>query len=105
MLGRRRLTVGNVRNNHINLSEFLNTFPKDQRDWRKNKSYGAPRKIEIDWGGPQPILIDIDGSKAIFRGRGWVRRFFEASKAKEGDYVLITETATYKVSVRLERGE
>lgn len=104
VLGRSRLTGGNVRNNHIILSKFLNAFPQDVIGG-KNKSDLAPRQIEIDWGGPQPILTDIDGSKSIFRGRGWVRRFFEASRAQEGDYVVITETATYKVSVRLERGE
>jgi hypothetical protein len=104
VLGRSRLKGANVRNNHINLSTFLNAFPQEVIGGR-NKSDVAPRQIEIDWGGPKPILTDIDGSKSIFRGRGWVRRFFEASQAQEGDFVLVTQTAPYKVSVRLERGD
>lgn len=101
-LGRSRLTGGNVRNNRISLSRILNAFPQDVIGG-KNKSEAAPRQIEIDWGGPQPVLTDIDGSKSIFRGRGWVRRFFAASGAQEGDYVVITQTASYKVSLQLER--
>ncbi|WP_106744678.1 hypothetical protein [Yoonia maritima] len=101
-LGRSHLTGGNIRNNHINLSRVLNAFPQDVIGG-KNKSEAAPRQIEIDWGGPQPVLTDIDGSKSIFRGRGWVRRFFAASGAQEGDYVVIVQTASYKVSLRLER--
>lgn len=101
-LGRSHLTGGNIRNNHINLSRILNAFPQNVIGG-KNKSEAAPRQIEIDWGGPQPVLTDIDGSKSIFRGRGWVRRFFAASGAQEGDYVVIVQTASYKVSLLLER--
>ncbi|WP_165802820.1 hypothetical protein [Pelagivirga sediminicola] len=92
----------NVRNNHINLSKFMDAFPQDVIGG-KNKSEAAPRQIEIDWGGPQHVVTDIDGSKSIFRGRRWVRRFLAASDAQEGDIVVLTETAPYKLSVRLER--
>lgn len=102
LLGRSRLTGGNVRNNHINLSKFMDAFPQDVIGG-KNKTEAAPRQIEIDWGGPQHVVTDIDGSKSIFRGRGWIRRFLAASDAQEGDIVVLAETAPYKLSVRLER--
>lgn len=102
ILGRSQLTGGNIRNNHINLSKYIDAFAQDVIGG-KNKADAAPRQMEIDWGGPQQVLTDIDGSKSIFRARGWVRRFFTSSGAQEGDVVVITETAPYKVSVNLER--
>jgi hypothetical protein len=104
ILGRSHLSGGNVRNNHINLSKILNAFPHDVIGGT-NKAEAAARQLQIDWGGPQSVMTDIDGSKSIFRGRGWVRRFFEASDAQEGDVVVITETAPYHISVQLERNE
>lgn len=102
VLGRSRLSGGNVRNNHINLSSFLNAFPQDAIGGR-NKSEAAPRQLQIDWGGPQHVITDIDGTKAIFRGRGWVRRFFSAANAQEGNIVIVTQTSPYSLIVRLER--
>lgn len=102
VLGRSRLTGGNVRNDHINLSQFLDAFPQDVIGGR-NKAEAAIRQVRIDWGGPQPVMTDIDRTKSIFRGRGWVRRFLSASDAHEGDVVIVTETAPYQISVRLER--
>ncbi len=102
IIGRSRLSGGNIRNDHINLSIFLDAFPADVIGG-KNKDDVAPRQIVIDWGGPQPVATDIDGTKSIFRKRGWVRRFFASSGAQEDDVVIITETAPYRISVRLER--
>ncbi|MFC3167727.1 hypothetical protein [Paracoccus fontiphilus] len=101
ILGRTRLTGGNIRNSHINLSKLLNMFPEDAIGG-KNKTEAAPRQIRVEWGGPQHVITDIDGSKFIFRSRGWVRRFFEASQAKEGDIVVVTETAPYHINVSIE---
>jgi len=101
ILGRSRLTGGNVRNNHINLSKLMDAFEQDVIGG-KNKADAAPRQIQIDWGGPEYVLTDIDGSKSIFRARGWVRQFFTASGAQEGDVVILIKTAPYKIYVRLE---
>ncbi len=100
-LGRSTLSGGNIRNNHIKLAPVMHTFPGDVIGG-SNKSEAAPRRLEIDWGGPETIMTDIDGAKSIFRSRGWVRRFFVASGAREGSIVVFTETAPYRISIRLE---
>ena len=101
VLGRSVLSGGNIRNNHMKLASFLHAFPRDVIGGA-NKNEAAPRQLEIDWGGPSTVLTDIDGSKSIFRARGWVRRFFAASGAREGDTVIIAETGPYRISVQIE---
>lgn len=101
-IGRSVLSGGNIRNSHIKLAPLMHALPQDVIGG-SNKSQIAPRRLEIDWGGPEPVMTDIDGTKSIFRARGWVRRFFEASGAREHDIVIFTETAPYRISVRLER--
>lgn len=103
MLGRSVLSGGNLRNSHMKLASLMHAFPRDVIGG-SNKSDAAPRHLEIDWGGPETVMTDIDGTKSIFRARGWVRRFFAASEAREDDIVVFTETAPYRISVRLERG-
>jgi hypothetical protein len=102
VLGQSVLSGGNIRNHHIKLSPILAAFPCDVIGG-KNKSEVAPRSLVIDWGGPDLVTTDIDGSKCIFRARGWVRRFFEASRAQEGDVVIFSETAPYRVAISLSR--
>jgi hypothetical protein len=103
-LGQSVLSGGNIRNNHIKLSPLMHAFPRDVVGG-SNKAEAAPRRLEIDWGGPELATTDIDGTKSIFRSRGWVRRFFEASGAEEGDIVVFTEIAPYRIGVRLARDE
>jgi len=102
VLGRSNLSGGNIRNNHFYLTDFIDRFPRDTIGGR-NRSEAASREISIDWGGPQPVLSDIDASKRMFRRRGWVGQFFEASDAREGDSVIVTISSPYHVRVRLER--
>ena len=104
ILGQSVLSGGNIRNNHIKLSPLMHTFPRDVIGG-SNKAEAAPRRLEIDWGGPELSTTDIDGTKSIFRSRGWVLRFFEASGAEEGDIVVFTEIAPYRIGVRLDRGK
>ncbi|MFD0860089.1 ASCH domain-containing protein [Roseovarius aquimarinus] len=101
VLGRSVLSGGNIRNNHIKLASLMSAFPRDVIGG-SNKAEAAPRRLEIDWGGPETAKTDIDGTKSIFRARGWVRRFFAAAGAHEHDTVVFTETAPYRISVRLQ---
>lgn len=101
VLGQSVLSGGNIRNNHIKLASLMHAFPNDVIGG-SNKTEVAPRRLTIDWGGPETVVTDIDGTKSIFRARGWVRRFFAASEAREGDTVTFTETAPYRISLRLE---
>ncbi|MCA1335464.1 hypothetical protein [Pseudooceanicola marinus] len=102
LLGKSVLSGGNIRNNHMKMSSLMPAFPRDVIGG-SNKAQAAPRHLEIDWGGPETTRTDIDGTKSIFRARGWVRRFFAMSEARAGDLVIFTETAPYRISVRLER--
>jgi hypothetical protein len=101
ILGRTRLTGGNLRNNHFYVRKFLEKFPADSIGG-SNKNAAAPREIAVDWGGPSPVMTDIDRTKGMFRKRGWVGQFFEASGASEGDTVVVTSAAPYQVHVRVE---
>lgn len=102
LLGRSLITGGNLRNNHFYIGEFLDKFPADSIGG-SNKQEAAPREITVDWGGPAPITTDIDRTKRMFRKRGWVRHFFLASGASEGDAVVVMSSKPYRVHVRVER--
>ena len=98
------LTDGNIRNHHFYLRGQLHRFPDDAIGG-SNKASAAERALTIDWGGPEPVETDIDGSpsKQFFRKRAWIRRFFEANGAKAGDTVLVEETGPYRYRVRMQR--
>ncbi len=103
ILGRSILSGGNIRNNHIKLAPLVHAFPREVIGGA-NKAEAASRNLEIDWGGPETARSDIDRTKSIFRARAWVRRFFTATGAREGDAVVFAETGPCRISVRLERG-
>lgn len=103
VIGRSRLSTGNLNNNHFYLTDFLNAFPSDTIGG-KNADQAAEGSLTIEWGGPTPEISDIDLSKRMFRKRGWVRKFFAASGAKEGDIVVVSLIAPYHVHVGLELG-
>jgi len=101
LLGRSRLSGGNLRNNHFYLTDFMNDFPADIIGGR-NRHEAAAREVTVDWGGPNLVMTDIDHTKRMFRARGWVRQFFAASGAREGDFVVVTSPSPYQVRVRVE---
>lgn len=102
VLGRSRLTEGNINNNHFYLKGFLDAFPADTIGGT-NANQAAARALTIDWGGPIPETTDIDLSKRMFRKRGWVRKFFAASGARAGDTVVVCSIGPYHMHVRIER--
>ena len=101
VIGRSRLTEGNLNNNHFYLKDFLDAFPADTIGG-SNADQAAGRTLTIEWGGATPGISDIDISKKMFRKRGWVRKFFAASSAREGDTVVVSLIAPYHVHVGLE---
>lgn len=101
VIGRSRLSSGNLNNNHFYLTDFLHAFPSDTIGG-KNSEQAAAGSLTIEWGGPAPEISDIDFSKRMFRKRGWVRKFFAASGAKEGDIVVVSLIFLYFVHVGLE---
>jgi hypothetical protein len=97
-----RLTEGNIRHNHFYLRDFIQRFPSDLIGG-SNKAARAPKEAIIDWGGPSPATTDIDGEKQFFRGRGWIKQFYESNGARPGDWVLVEETGPYRYTVRLKK--
>lgn len=48
-------------------------------------------------------MTDIDGTKKIFRARGWIRSFFERTGARPGDRVHFEQTGPHAYRVSLSR--
>jgi len=90
------LTAGNVRQNHLYISEHLDFFPPDivGASRLNSEDDACPVAIHLDGLG-ETIETDI-GSDAksgkprrMFRKRDWVRRFIEHHKLQEGDVLAI----------------
>jgi len=88
------LTAGNIRNSHIYLRDVFHHFPDDAIGG-SNRHEKAARELTVDWGGASPARTDLDGSKKLFRGRGWIKAFFESNDAAESDKVRIEEISPY----------
>jgi len=69
------LTQGNIDHNHIYLREFFDRFPKDVIGG-SSKRQSAGREITICWEGGVQVATDLDGTKKLFRARGWIEAFF-----------------------------
>lgn len=98
-IGTSEITQGNIDNNHIYLRSFLTCFPQDAIGG-SSKSEAARREVLVDWGGPDLVSTDLDGTKKFFRKRSWIRAFFAQNGIRAGDVVAIDEIApfTYRVS-------
>ena len=92
------LTLGNLRNNSINVRKIVDCFPKH--------SIGGPTKLEaadpltlILHDGPT-IETDIVGCKGILRYRIW-GTWFKKHGAKPGDRIVFTpiDETTYFVAI------
>lgn len=102
VIGEVTITDGNIANNHIYLRSFFDRFPADAVGG-SNKANVARRELTINWGGPEPVVTDLDGSKKFFRARGWIGAFYKLNRAKAGDRVLVEQTAPYRYEVRLQK--
>jgi len=102
LVAQTQLTGGNIRNNHFHLRGHVHRFPDDLIGG-SNRHERAPKEASIDWGGGVDTLTDIDGEKQFFRGRGWIRQFFEKTGAEPGDRVLVEETGPYRYKVSLKK--
>lgn len=104
IIGKTTLTSGNIKNNHIYLQEFFNAFPQDVIGG-SNTAAAASRTISVDWGGDKAVVTDLDGTKKLFRKRGWVRKFVERTSAVAGNTVVVEMHGPYQYRVTLERGD
>lgn len=94
---------GNVRNHHINLRGALGLFPADCLGGSNVETAGAAIDLHI---GSEKVETDIDETKAIFREREAIRRFFENEHIEEGDLVLIqrVDARNFEISKASKRG-
>lgn len=102
LVAQTQLTGGNIRNNNFHLRGHVHRFPDDLIGG-SNRHERAPKEASIDWGGGVDMRTDIDGEKQFFRGRGWIRQFFEKTGAEPGDWVLVEETGPYRYKVSLKK--
>lgn len=91
------ITAGNLKNNHIYLSGCMELFPNDVIGG-SDRARAAPRTVQVRWGS-EVVDTDIDGSKCIFRRRGWVRRFFAETRIADGEKVLLEQEGEYAYRV------
>jgi site-specific DNA-methyltransferase (cytosine-N4-specific) len=102
-----RVTAGNLRQSHIYVRGHLDFFPPE--------CLGASRKAN---GAGKPIQITLDGiaevvstdlattssngkPRGFFRGRHWVRKFFQYHKVVAGDILALErlDRTRYRLSV------
>ncbi|GAA4531761.1 hypothetical protein GCM10023174_23670 [Chelativorans composti] len=102
VIGRTELSQGNLNNNHFYLGKFFDRFPKDAVGG-SNKAAKAPREVSVSWEGGPVIHTDLDGTKKMFRQRGWVGTFLRLHNARAGDFVVVEAEGPYRYRVRIER--
>ncbi|WP_417524084.1 3'-5' exonuclease [Marinovum sp.] len=102
VIGKAKLTEGNIKNNHIYLRDFFNAFPADVVGG-SNMETAARKTISVEWGGGSVAITDLDGKKKIFRKRGWIREFFARTGANAGDTVLVETVGPYSYKVTVQR--
>ena len=97
------VTGGNLRNHHLDLRGVFGLFPDDCLGGSNKAEMGHEIEIRI---GSDVVQTDIDQSKAIFRNRSAIRRFFEAESLQEGDLVLIERISdrSFALSKASKRG-
>jgi hypothetical protein len=96
------ISDGNIRNGHIYLRHVLNFFPADAIGG-SNAGSASLKTIDVTFEPGSTIKSDIAGDKRFLRERGAVREFFEKSRAKSGDRVLISKIGPRKFRFELVR--
>lgn len=96
------LTQGNLNNNHFYLTSCLAMFPADSIGGSNIKTR-ASRLLQITPRGDEALETDIDGTKNIFRKRGWVGEMFRREDAGLGDLVCIKQSQEGIYEIWLEK--
>ena len=102
IIGEIVVTEGNITHNHMYLRSIFDKFPANAVGG-SNKASAAKQDLTVDWGGPEPVITDLDGQKKFFRARGWVGAFYKLNRARAGDKVRIEEIAPYRFRVSVVR--
>lgn len=102
VLGEVEITQANIDYSHIYLRGFFDQFPADAIGGT-NKASIAPRQVSVDYGGGEPVMTDLDGSKKFFRNRALAREFFVRHSARAGDFAVLERLAPYQYRIRLRK--
>lgn len=97
------VTGGNLRNDHLYLRGAFGLFPDDCLGGSSKTEAGQEIEIQL---GSEVVRTDIDQTKAIFRNRSAMRRFFEVEGVEEGDLILIERISdrSFALSKASKRG-
>jgi len=102
------VTPGNIRNNHLYVRAVRDILPPDCVGPSHKRAKRAGGEIEIVLDGLNEIVRTDIGASAktgaprnFFRGRKWVRSFFERHAIQAGDRLTLERTAErrYRLSV------
>ncbi|WP_265545502.1 hypothetical protein [Roseomonas mucosa] len=97
-----RLTGGNIRNGHFYLHSVKHLLPADVLGG-SNSSAAAPSRLQVTFDVIGPIETDVAADKMILRERSAIRRFFEQTGAKEGDFLLFERISSHEFRISLRR--
>jgi hypothetical protein len=93
------LTVGNIKNSHVYLSDHHGMFPADSFGG-PNRASGEGKYLKLIVKGLDEVVeTDIDGEKMIFRRRDWCERFFKIHGLMAGDSLVIERLKDYEYVV------
>ena len=102
------VTPGNIRNSHLYVRKHYDFFPPDCVGPARKRAKATNGDIEILLDGlNEAVKTDIGRNaktgapRGFFRGRTWVRRFFEHHKVQAGDQLALERLGTrrYRLSV------
>jgi hypothetical protein len=112
-----RVSAGNLRNSHIYVSGHFDFFPPECIGASRRNCNGNGTGIEVFLDGLNRTVETDIGSDArtgeprrFFRGRTWVREFFERHEVKTGDVLAIERLGErryclYCFDAKRERGD
>ncbi len=96
-----RVTAGNIRNHTINIGRQYGFFPPDCLGASRKSANGHSKPIQIHLDGLNRTIETDIGTEAgngkprrHFRGRTWVRQFFEHHQIKTGDVLALEKMST-----------
>jgi DNA (cytosine-5)-methyltransferase 1 len=103
-----RVTEGNIRNSHLYINGHYDFFPRDCIGGAKRSSK-APLGIEISLDGlNETVNTDIGSNprtgkpRGYFRGRTWVRKFFEHHSIQAGAVLSLERLSGRKYFLSVE---
>ncbi|HZU36552.1 MAG TPA: DNA cytosine methyltransferase [Gemmataceae bacterium] len=104
------LTPGNLRQNHFYIREHLDFFPPDCFGPAKLAGHDPERSLEILLDGLNEVITTDIGTdkrtgkpRAFFRGRTWVRRFFQHHNVNAGDRLALECLGSRRYRLSVER--